>query len=79
MIRPSKHLNLDVCVIRLSAHLLKLLKQNRLYGYNALRDALNKYEPDAEVLFIPTVHFLFLLGRLIYHPQTDSFEYIEAE
>ena len=28
-------------------------------------------------MFLPTVHFLFLLGRVSYHPQTDAFEYLQ--
>jgi hypothetical protein len=34
---------------------------------------------DADVVFMPTIHFLFLLGRVEYHPQTDSFEYLQPQ
>lgn len=33
---------------------------------------------DADVTFVPAVHLLFLLGRVDYHPQTDSLEYMQS-
>ena len=29
-------------------------------------------------MFGPTVSFLYLLGKLQYHPKGDSFEYLET-
>jgi hypothetical protein len=79
MIRAAKHLNLNTCVLRASCRLLATLQAERLCSYEVLRAALAGLGPDADVLFLPTVHFLFLLGRLNYHSQTDSFEYIQPE
>jgi hypothetical protein len=79
MIRAAKHLNLNTCVLRTSSRLLATLQAERLCSYEALRATLAGLGPDADVLFLPTVHFLFLLGRLNYHSQTDSFEYIQHE
>lgn len=77
MIRAAKHLNLNTCVLRVASRLLGTLQAERLCGYEALRGTLVDLGPDADVLFLPTVHFLFLLGRVNYHSQTDSFEYIQ--
>lgn len=77
MIRPAKHLNLDTCVLRAAAVLLSRLRDERLCRFSDLRASLEPFGEDAEPIFIPTVHFLFLLGRIDYHPQTDSFEYLE--
>lgn len=77
MIRAAKHLDLNICVVRASGRLLAKLQADRLCGYEDLRQALADLGPDADVLFIPTMHFLFLLGRVNYHAQTDSFEYIQ--
>lgn len=77
MIRAAKHLNLNTCVLRASSRLLVTLQTERLCSYDALRRSLIGLGPDADVLFLPTVHFLFLLGRVNYHSQTDSFEYIQ--
>ena len=77
MIRPAKHLNLDSCVLRAAAVLLVRLREERVCGFSDLRDSLEPLGEDAEPIFMPTLHFLFLLGRIDYHPQTDSFEYLE--
>lgn len=77
MIRAAKHLNLNTCVLRASSRLLATLQTERLCSYEALRRSLSDLGPDADVLFLPTVHFLFLLGRVNYYSQTDSFEYIQ--
>lgn len=76
MLRAAKHLNLNVCVLRAASRLLSRLQADRLYRYEDLRAGLADLGPDADVLFLPTVHFLFLMGRVDYHPQTDSFEYL---
>jgi hypothetical protein len=77
MIRAAKHLNLNTCVLRASSRILSTLQSERLCSYDALRGSLIDLGPDADILFLPTVHFLFLLGRVEYHTQTDSFEYIQ--
>lgn len=79
MIRPTKHLNLDTCVLRAAAVLLSRLREERLCAFANLRTALAAFGEDADPIFMPTLHFLFLLGRIDYHPQTDSFEYIEPQ
>ena len=78
MIRPVKHLNLDSCVLRAAALLLVRLREERVCMFSDLLGSLNSFGEDAEPIFMPTIHFLFLLGRISYHPQTDSFEYVEA-
>lgn len=77
MIRPAKHLNLDTCVLRAAATLLVRLREERICRFSDLRTSLDPFGEDAEPVFMPTLHFLFLLGRIDYHPQTDSFEYLE--
>jgi hypothetical protein len=77
MIRPAKHLNLNACVLRAASLLLARLQGKRVCDFEELRRSLDCLGPDADVLFMPTVHFLFLLGRMEYHAQTDSFEYLQ--
>lgn len=79
MIRPAKHLNLNTCVLRAAAVLLSRLRDERLCRFSDLRASLETFGEDAEPIFMPTLHFLFLLGRIDYHPQTDSFEYLESQ
>lgn len=79
MICPAKHLNLETCVLRAAATLLLRLREDRICRFPDLRNALESFGEDAEPIFMPTLHFLFLLGRIDYHPKTDSFEYLEAQ
>lgn len=77
MIRPAKHLNLNTCVLRAASCLLARLQGERVCSFEELRHSLDDLGPDADVLFLPTVHLLHLLGRVDYHSQTDSFEYLQ--
>ena len=79
MIRPAKHLNLNTCVLRVASRLLARLQRERICRFNDLRDTLSDLGEDADVVFLPTIHFLYLLGRVDYHPQTDSFEYLQPQ
>ncbi len=80
MITPSKHLNLDLCVLKAGAVVLSALKRFRVLQLDELRQkVVSKLGPDGELLFTPTIHFLFLVGRLDYHPESDTFEYIELK
>lgn len=77
MIRPAKHLNLNNCVLRAAAVLLAQLRNERICSFSDLRGSLENLGEDADVVFMPTIHFLFLLGKIEYFAQTDSFEYRE--
>lgn len=79
MIRPAKHLNLNTCVLRAASRILARLQQDRACRFDDLRASLTDLGDDAEVVFLPTINFLFLLGRVHYHPQTDSFEYLHPQ
>lgn len=77
MIRPAKHLNLNTCILRAASRLLVRLQRERICRFADLRASLSELGDDAEVVFLPTIHFLYLVGRVDYHPQTDSFEYLQ--
>lgn len=79
MIRPAKHLNLNTCVLRVASRLLALLQRERICSFNNLRKSVSDLGEDTEVVFLPTINLLYLLGRVDYHPQTDSFEYIQPQ
>ena len=75
MLRPSKHSHPDQTVINLSCHILEKLKKKRLMKFDDLKDDAGKFIRGGEVLFLPTVNFLYLLGVIEYRPKVDSFEY----
>lgn len=80
MIKPTKYLNLELSVIRISAKILKILKTNRLMKYDEVLSYLcETISDEVRHVFLPSVNFLFLLGKLNYHVTTDSLEYIGTE
>ncbi|RZL70503.1 MAG: hypothetical protein EOP66_16245 [Sphingomonas sp.] len=76
MLRPSKHAHPDRTVVNVAMLLLKRLKAKRLADYSSLLSYARKSVSGGDVLFLPSLNFLFLLGLVIYHPKTDSFEYV---
>ena len=79
MIRAAKHLDLNTCLLRVAALILKRMVRVRSCKYNDLRAAVIDMDPDADVIFLSAIHFLYLMGRIDYSSQTDAFEFIAAK
>jgi hypothetical protein len=56
--------------------LLTRLRKRRLDGYSPLRSYAKKAVAGGDVLFLPALNFLFLLGLIEYRPKTDAIEYV---
>jgi hypothetical protein len=76
MLRPSKHSHPDRTVINVSLLLMARLKVRRLDNYGNLREYAKKAVDGGDVLFLPALSFLYLLGLVEYRPKTDSLEYV---
>ncbi|MDD5154062.1 MAG: hypothetical protein PHR03_05295 [Desulfovibrionales bacterium] len=76
MLRPTKHSHPDRTVINLSLLLLARLKTRRLDDYDSLRKYAKKAVAGGDVLFLPALNFLYLLGLIEYRPKTDAMEYV---
>jgi hypothetical protein len=76
MLRPTKHSHPDRTVVGVALVLLGRLKSRRLDDYDALRKFARKAIAGGDVLFLPALNFLFLLGLVEYRPKTDSLEYL---
>lgn len=76
MLRPTKHSHPDRTVINVSLLLLARLKTRRIDDYNALRKFAKKSVIGGEVLFLPALNFLYLMGLIEYRPKTDALEYV---
>jgi hypothetical protein len=76
MLRPTKHSHPDRTVVGVALVLLGRLKSRRLDEYDALRKFARKAIVGGDVLFLPALNFLFLLGLVEYRPKTDSLEYL---
>lgn len=76
MLRPTKHSHPDRTVINVALRLLVHLKRRRLDSYDDLRKFAKKTVEGDEVLFLPALNFLFLMGLIDYRPKIDSIEYV---
>lgn len=76
MLRPTKHSHPDRTIVGVALVLLKHLKSQRLDQYEPLRQFARTEITGGDVLFLPALNFLFLLGLVEYRPKTDSLEYL---
>jgi hypothetical protein len=76
MLRPTKHSHPDRTIINLSVLLLARLKIRRLDDYYGLQKYAKKTISGGDVLFLPALNFLYLMGLIDYRPKTDSVEYL---
>lgn len=76
MLRPTKHSHPDRTVINVSLLLLARLKMRRLDNYDTLRKYAKKSVVGGDVLFLPALNFLYLMGLIDYRPKTDAVEYV---
>ena len=76
MLIPSKHLDLDRSALRVASEILAELRRRRVMEYDSVvRLVKRRTGDDGDVVVAPALSFLFLLGRIEYHPKIDSFEY----
>jgi len=76
MLRPTKHSHPDRTVINVSLRLLVYLKASRFEGYDDLRRYAKRAVVGGDVLFLPALNFLYLMGLIDYLPKTDAVEYV---
>ncbi|AXI82598.1 hypothetical protein FUT69_10675 [Xylella taiwanensis] len=76
MLRPTKHSHPDLTVINLSLLLLETLQKQPVSKYDVLRALAKKNIMGREVLFLPALNFLYLLGLIEYQTKTDAVEYV---
>lgn len=76
MLRPTKHSHPDRTVVSVSLLLLSRLKARRFDEYDVLRKFAKKNVVGGDVLFLPALNFLYLLGLIEYRPKTDAVEYV---
>lgn len=76
MLRPTKHSHPDRTVINVALLLLGRLKVRRLDDYDSLHKFAKKAIVGGDVLFLPALNFLYLLGLIDYRAKTDSVEYV---
>jgi hypothetical protein len=63
-------------VINVALLLLARLKVRRLDDYGSLLKFTKKAVSGGDVLFLPALNFLYLVGLIEYRPKTDAVEYL---
>lgn len=76
MLSPSRHSHPDQTVVAMSLKLLQQLRKKRVLEYESLLANASKTVKGGDFLFLPAIHFLFVLGLIEYRPKTDCFEYV---
>jgi hypothetical protein len=78
MIAPHKYLDLDLSVLNLGGLIINALKEDGAIRYDELleRIVLLRGEGVKEV-FVSTLSFLFLLGKIEYRKDIDTIEYLK--
>lgn len=79
MLRPTKHSHPDRTVINVAVIVLVRLKKLRIVNYSDILSYAKKSVIGGDVLFLPALNFLFLMGLIEYRPKTDSIEYIKND
>ena len=76
MLRPNKHSHPDRTMINIALLLLTRLRSKRVEKFDALRAFAKDVVAGGNVLFVPALDLLYLLGLIEYRRKTDVFEYV---
>ena len=78
MITPHKYLDLNLSVLNLGGLILNIIKEDGAVKYDELLNKVILARGDsAKEVFIPTLSFLYLLGKIEYQKDIDTIEYIK--
>lgn len=73
MLEPTKYLNLELSIVKVSSEVLRLLRSNSILKYDELYSYLiENISEDIKHVFVPSLSFLFLLGKIKYDIESDS-------
>ncbi len=76
MLRPTKHSHPDRTVVNVALILLRRLMVRRVESYDELLRLAREQVKGGDILFMPALNFLYLLGLVEYLPKIDSLEYV---
>jgi len=70
-------MNPGFSVIHIGGIIIKALQDSGMLTYNELLSILmEKTGEKVKEVYLPSLSFLFLLGKIQYHQKLDSFEFI---
>lgn len=78
MIKPTKYLNLKYSLLNVSSEILKILSEYKVVKYYELYERLiDKLGSKSQVRFSASLSFLYALGKIKYHKEIDSIEFVK--
>ena len=78
MIAPHKYLDLNLSVLNLGGAILNIIKEDGTVKYDELLGRVILARGNsAKDVFIPTLSFLYILGKIEYKNDIDTIEYIK--
>lgn len=78
MIAPHKYLDLNLSVLNLGGVILNVVKQEGAIKYDELLErVILARGANAKEVFIQTLSFLYLLGKIDYKKDIDTIEFIK--
>ena len=78
MLLPHKYLNLELSVISITAIILSIFKTDNFIRYDDLLQKLIDIKgEEVKETFLPSLSFLYLIGKIKYHQSFDSIEFIK--
>lgn len=77
MIKPTRYMNLNLSLIRVSSEIIELLIKSPIMKFDEILASLEQIiGNEVRFVFIPAIDFLYLLGIIDYHEELDVFELV---
>lgn len=77
MITPTKHMNLDLSVLRVASILLTHLARYNIMQMDEVQKCVERHlGADGTLILGDALNFLYILGKVDYHTQTDTLEFL---
>lgn len=80
MLRPDKHLNPQLSILNIGALIIKALKETEtgMLNFDELLSILiKKTDKKVKEVYLQSLSFLFLMGKIKYHKNSDLFELVK--
>lgn len=80
MIKPTRYMNMNLSVIRVSSEIIELLIKSPIMKFDEILASLEQIiGNEVRFVFIPAIDFLYLLGIIDYHEESDVFELVSGK
>jgi hypothetical protein len=76
VLAPNKYTDLNTSIISIGGLVIKILQKEYMLKYDDLLTRVVQTKGDcAKEMFLPTLNFLFILGKIRYYKELDTIEF----